>query len=357
MVDIAVTRVTKPGVLPNQDKLGFGTYFSDHMFVMDYQTGKGWYDPRIVPYDQFLLYPSAMVYHYGQAIFEGMKAFRNANNEVVMFRPQDHLTRFNRSADILCIPQMDTAVVHQGLTQLIELDKRWVPEKLGTSLYIRPFVIATDPYVGVKVSDTYRLLIILSPSGAYYAAGFNPVSIKVEDKYVRAVQGGLGEAKTPANYAASLRAQVEAKKEGFDQVLWLDAVERKYVEEVGTMNIFFKIKGELVTPALNGSILSGITRRTVLEVAGKWGLKVTERAVTIDELFAAHEKGELDEVFGSGTAAVISPVGQLSWRGRKIVIGNNKTGEFSQKLFDYVTGVQNGSEPDTFGWIEKVAKL
>lgn len=357
MVDMAVTRVSNPGTMPDEDKLGFGQYFTDHMFVMDYQTGKGWYDPRIVPYEQFSLYPAAMVLHYGQAIFEGMKAFKTADNDITIFRTQDYLARFNRSAEIVCIPRIDTDKVYEGLKKLLDVEKRWVPGKLGTSLYIRPFVIATDPYVGVKVSDQYKLFIILSPVGAYYAAGFNPVSIKVEDKYVRAVAGGLGEAKTPANYAASLRAQVEAKKDGFAQVLWLDAVERKYVEEVGTMNIFFKIGGEIITPALNGSILGGITRRTVIETAKDWGLKVTERAISIDEVYDAHAKGQLEEVFGSGTAAVISPVGELSWKGQKIVINNNKTGDFSQKLFDYVTGLQYGKVEDKFGWVEKVAKL
>jgi branched-chain amino acid aminotransferase len=357
MVDVAVTKVATPGVCPDSTKLGFGQYFTDHMFVMDYETGKGWYDPRIVPYQEFPLYPSAMVLHYGQAIFEGMKAFRTERDEIVLYRTEDYLARFNRSAAIVCIPHIDTDMVREGLLKLIEIDKHWVPGKVGTSLYVRPFVIATDPYVGVKVSDRYKLFIILSPVGAYYAAGFNPINIKVEDIFVRTVQGGLGEAKTPANYAASLRAQVEAKKEGFAQVLWLDAVERKYVEEVGTMNIFFKIKGEIITPPLNGCILGGITRRTVIELAKAWGLPLSERAISIDEVFAANGKGELEEVFGSGTAAVISPVGELSWKGEKIVINNNKTGELSQKLFDYVTGLQQGKVPDEFGWVDKVAKL
>ncbi|MDR3564647.1 MAG: branched-chain amino acid aminotransferase [Negativicutes bacterium] len=357
MVDMTVTKVAKPGVIPDTDKLGFGKYFTDHMFVMDYETGKGWFNPQIIPYGEVPIQPSAMALHYGQAIFEGMKAFRNTANEVVIFRTMDYLNRFNRSADILSIPQMDTKVLHDCLCALIDLDKRWIPGKVGTSLYIRPFVMAVDPYVGVKVSDTYKLFIILSPVGAYYSSGFSPTKIKVEDKYVRAVHGGLGEAKTPANYAASLKAQVEAKKEGYDQVLWLDAVERKYVEEVGTSNIFFKINGEIITPALTGSILGGITRRTVIELAKDWGVKVIERVITVDEIFAAHEKGELEEVFGSGTAAVISPVGELSWKGQKIVVNNNKTGPFSQKLFDHVTGLQYGTVPDKFGWVEKVAKI
>lgn len=298
-----------------------------------------------------------MVLHYGQTIFEGMKAFRTAGGEITLFRPNDYLNRFNRSAEIICIPQMDVDVVHEGLKKLLEIDKRWVPSKHGTSLYIRPLVIATDPYVGVKVSDTYKLFIILSPVGAYYAAGFNPVSIKVEDKYVRAIKGGIGEAKTAGNYAASLKAQVEAKKEGYAQVLWLDAVERKYIEEVGTMNIFFKIKGEIVTPALNGSILGGITRRTVIELAKDWGMPVSERRISVDEVFDAHARGELEEVFGSGTAAVVSPVGELFWKGRKIVVNNNETGPTAQKLFDHVAGLQYGELEDKHGWVEKVAKV
>ncbi|VBB04885.1 aminotransferases class-iv signature [Lucifera butyrica] len=357
MTNIPVTPAGRKSMVPPADQLGFGKIFTDHMFVMDYETGKGWHSPQIVPYDQFSLYPAAMVLHYGQAIFEGMKAFKTEDNRIVVFRPQEYLNRFNRSAEILCIPRMDVAVLHQGLKQLLEIEKQWVPGKLGTSLYIRPFVIATDPYVGVKLSDAYKLFIILSPVGAYYAAGFNPVSIKVEDKYIRAVPGGLGEAKTPANYAASLRAQQEAKKEGFAQVLWLDAVERKYIEEVGTMNIFFKINGEIITPALNGSILGGITRKTVLETARHWGMKATERKISVEEVFAAHDQGQLEEVFGSGTAAVISPVGELSWKGRKITINNNQTGETSQKLFDYVTGLQYGKVADKHGWVEEMARL
>jgi len=357
MVDIAIRRVAEPKVVPSADELSFGKLFTDHMFVMDYQTDKGWYDPRIVPCENFSLHPSAMVLHYGQAIFDGLKAFRTGAEDVVIFRPNDYLNRFNRSARIMSIPEMDVAVVKQGLFELVEMDKRWVPGKKGTSLYIRPFVVATDPYLGVKVSDTFKLFIILSPVGAYYAKGFNPVNIKVEDKYIRAVRNSLGEAKTPANYAASLKAQIVAKEEGFDQVLWLDAVERKNVEEVGTMNILFKIKGEVITPPLAGSILDGITRRTVIQLVKDWGLPVAERAISVDEVFAAHAAGELEEVFGSGTAAVISPVGELSWKGRKIVINNNETGELAQRLFDHVTGIQYGTVPDKFGWVEKVAKL
>lgn len=357
MAEIKVTKVTTPKELPPQDKLGFGHYFTDHMFVMDYETGKGWHSPRIEPYGDFDLSPAAMILHYGQGIFEGIKAFKTDDDRVVIFRTRDYLARFNRSADILCIPQMDTELLREGLHKLVELEKRWVPKGEGTSLYVRPFVIADDPYVGVKSSDRYKLFIILSPVGAYYAEGFNPVAIKVEDHYVRAIKGGLGEAKTPANYAASLKAQIEAKKEGFAQVLWLDACERKYIEEVGTMNICFKIGGKVITPALNGSILGGMTRRTVLELCKDWGVPAEERAISIDEVFEAHAKGQLEEVFGTGTAAVISPVGELCWKGHKISIHDNKTGPFAQKLFDHVTGIQSGKIVDKFGWVDEVTKI
>ncbi|BBB91423.1 MAG TPA: branched-chain amino acid aminotransferase [Methylomusa anaerophila] len=357
MADIKVTLAAERNTPPSEDVLGFGKIFTDHMFVMDYITGQGWHNPRIVPYGEVPLYPSAMVLHYGQAIFEGIKAFRTIDNRVAIYRPVDHLNRLNRSAEILCIPKLDVELLHKGLNQLIDIDRQWVPAPLGTSLYIRPFVIAADPYIGVKVADHYTYFVILSPVGAYYASGFKPVKIKVEQYYARTVKGGLGEAKTPGNYAASLKASEEAKKEGFTQVLWLDAVEKKYVEEVGTMNIFFKIDDELITPELNGSILAGITRRSVIEAARDWGMKVTERRIAIEEIYAAHSQGRLREVFGSGTAAVISPVGELSWQGKKIIINNNQTGETSQKLFDYITGIQQGRVDDKFGWIHEVANL
>jgi len=354
MTDITVSKVDRVGVLPTDDKLGFGRIFTDHMYVMDYETGKGWHSPRIVPYGEFSFVPATIVFHYGQAIFEGMKAFRATNNQIAVFRTKHYLNRFNRSAGHLCIPPIDVEEVQAGLFKLLELEKDWIPSTLGTSLYIRPFIISTDGFIGVKVSNTYKLFIILSPVGAYYDTGFNPVSIKVEDIYVRATKGGLGQAKTPANYAMSLTAQAEAHAQGFNQVLWLDAVHRKYVEEVGTMNIFFKINDEIITPELNGSILGGITRQTVLELAQSWGLKTSERQISIEEVYEAHAKGELQEVFGTGTAAVISPVGELSWKGQKIMINNNQTGEFAKKLFDFVTGVQYGSVSDEFGWMDKV---
>lgn len=343
--------------LPDEATLGFGRIFTDHMFTMTYETGKGWHNPTIEPYRDFDISPSTMTLHYGQAIFEGIKAFKTADHRIAVFRPKDYLARFNRSADILCIPQMDVEAVYDGLKQLLEVEKNWVPSKFGTALYIRPLVFATDHYVGVKVADTYKLVIMLSPVGAYYEHGFDPVSLKVEDKFVRACPGGLGEAKTPANYAASLRAGEVAVQEGFDQVLWLDAVHRKYIEEVGSMNIVFKINGELVTPALTGSILGGMTRRTVLELARDWGMKATERVISIDELYEAHAKGQLEEVFGTGTAAVISPVGSLTWKGKKIVINNNQTGPIAHKLFTAVTDLQYAKVQDTHGWVDFVTKV
>ncbi len=356
-MDILVTKTSKPGTLPQEDKLGFGKYFTDHMFVMDYQEGKGWHSPKIVPYGEFPIYPSALVFHYGQATFEGMKAYRTVDDRIVLFRPKDYLNRFNNSNKAVCIPPIEVDFVHQALKKLIEIDKHWVPGSVGTSLYIRPFIIATDPCVGVKVSDTYKLFVIMSPVGAYYASGFKPVKIKVEDNYTRAVKGGLGEAKTSANYAAGMKAGVEAKKEGFAQVLWLDALERKYIEEIGMMNILFKINDEIITPPLAGSILSGRTRLTIIDLANDLGLKVTERKISILEIYEAHEKGQLQEVFGAGTAAVISPVGELTWKGKTIVVNDNKTGPTAQKLFDTITGIQYGKLEDKYGWIDTVAKL
>jgi len=356
MAEIKFEKAAQLKEKPDVSKIAFGTHFTDYMFEMDYNPEQGWHDPKIVPYRDIAVSPANTTLHYGQAIFEGMKAFRQGK-KVVIFRPLDHLNRLNNSARILDIPEVDVDTVHQGLRQLIATEKAWVPEKKGQSLYIRPFIFATDPFLGVSVSATYKLLIILSPVAAYYSNGFAPVKIMVEDKYVRAVRGGLGEAKTPANYAASLHAGLVAHQKGYDQTLWLDGVERKYIEEVGSMNILFKIKGEIVTPALDGSILSGITRRTVLAVAKEWGMPVSERLISIDEVKAAYDNGDLEEVFGSGTAAVISPVGVLGYKGEDMVINGGKIGAFSQKMFDHITGLQSGSVEDTQGFIEVVDEI
>jgi branched-chain amino acid aminotransferase len=324
------------------------------MFIMDFTAGKGWHDPRIVPYAPLSLDPATMVLHYGQAIFEGLKAYKTKDGRVLLFRPTKNMERINLSNDRLCIPPIDVDFAVEALKELVKLEKDWIPEAPGTSLYIRPFIIATDPYLGVRTSNTYKFIIILSPSGAYYPGGINPVKIYVENDYVRAVKGGTGFAKTPGNYAASLKAQNEAHDKGYVQVLWLDGVERKYVEEVGSMNVFFKVNGEVVTPSLEGSILPGITRDSVIQLLKSWGLKVTERRIAIQELFGAHSSNHLEEAFGTGTAAVISPVGELNWNGSKIEINNGKIGELSQKLYDTITGIQNGTIEDKMGWTVEV---
>lgn len=351
---IEVTRTAKSrlveGILDNP---GFGHIFSDHMFVMDYADGE-WKTPVICPFGDMQISPALCTLHYGQAIFEGLKAFRAKDGSINVFRPDASQVRLNRSGARLCIPPINHDIFIEGLAALLRLDSGWIPKKHGYSLYIRPFVFATDNYLGVKVSETYRFMIITSPVGAYYKEGLNPVSLMTSGEFVRAVRGGLGEAKTPANYAASILPADEAKKKGFTQVLWLDGVERKYIEEVGTMNIFFLIGNELVTPSLTGSVLAGITRDSVMTLAREWGMKVVERRISIDELIAASDDGTLREVFGTGTAAVISPVGEIAHGERKIIINNNKIGEFSKKVYDYITGIQYGDVPDKFGWCHKI---
>lgn len=352
---IPVTRSTKPSAKPAPGHpLGFGQVFTDHMFVMDYIDGQGWINPQIIPYGPIILEPSAMVFHYGQAIFEGLKAYRAPDGSINLFRPRLNFERINLSNRRMVIPQIDVDFCLHCLKELLRLEQDWIPSDPGTSLYIRPFIIATDPYLGVRPSHTYKLIIILSPSGAYYPQGLNPVNIYVEDEYVRAVKGGTGFAKTPGNYAASLIAQANAYAAGYVQVLWLDGVHRKYIEEVGSMNVFFVIDGKLVTPALNGSILPGITRKSVLELAQSMGLQTEERQISIDEVAELAKAGRISEVFGSGTAAVISPVGELKYDQSVMIFNEGRIGEFSQKFYDIITSVQFGLQPDTYGWIEKL---
>ncbi|MGW8158523.1 MAG: branched-chain amino acid aminotransferase [Desulfoprunum sp.] len=340
---------------PDQTSLGFGTIFTDYMFNMDYNPDQGWHNPRIEPYGPIAMDPSTIVLHYGQTIFEGLKAYRTESGAVQLFRPQDNIRRLNQSGDKLCIPPLDEKFVLHALVELLKVEKDWVPSAPGTSLYIRPAIVAMDPYVGLRVSQTYRFFIILTPVGAYYPKGFNPVKIWVTSKYVRAVRGGLGEAKTAANYAASIYATEMAHKEGYTQVLWLDGVDLKYVEEVGSMNIFFVIGDELITPMLNGSILAGVTRNSVITLARSWGMKVTERRIGIDEVYAANQRGELKEIFGSGTAAVISPVGHMKFDGKEITIGDGGVGPVSARLFKELMDIQYGRARDPFGWTMTVA--
>lgn len=339
---------------PDENSLVFGKYFTDHMFSMDWNKEKGWHDAKIMPYAPLELSPACTCLHYGQETFEGMKAYRNPEGEIYLFRPMENFKRLNNSNDRLCIPKIDEEFALKALTELLKIDKDWVPHKEGTSLYIRPFVIGTEPSLGAHASSEYKFLIIMCPVGAYYATGLNPVSIFVENEYVRAVRGGMGFAKTGGNYAASLKAQDVAAEEGFSQVLWLDGVERKYIEEVGAMNVFFVLGDEVVTPALQGSILPGITRKSVIELLKSWGYKVSERRISIDELIEAYKKGLFTEMFGSGTAAVISPVGLLRYDNIDMELSNGKIGELSQKLYDELTGIQWGKCPDTFGWTVKV---
>ncbi|SHN18044.1 branched-chain amino acid aminotransferase [Gracilibacillus kekensis] len=344
----------QPKEKPQSDQLSFGKYFTDHMFIQDYNPEKGWHNPRIVPYQPLVLDPAAIVFHYGQTVFEGLKAYRTKRDKIQLFRPDKNMERLNRSNDRMCIPEIDEEFAIDAIKHLVHIDQEWVPNAPGTSLYIRPFVISTEPYLGVSPSATYQFIVILSPVGAYYEEGINPVKIAVENQFVRAVKGGTGEAKTAGNYASSLKAQEQVADEGYAQVLWLDGVEKKYIEEVGSMNVFFKINGEIVTPALNGSILEGVTRNSVIELLKHWDITVNERKITMDELYDHYQKGELEEAFGSGTAAVISPVGELAWEGKKMHINNGETGEIAKKLYDTLTGIQYGEEKDPFNWIVKV---
>ena len=339
---------------PNENSLGFGQYMADHMFVMLYDESIGWHDAIIKPYENFSLDPAAMVLHYGQAIFEGLKAYRGNDDRIYLFRPTDNLKRMNVSAARMCMPEIPEDLVYSAMKELVALDKDWVPRAEGATLYIRPTMIASEAGLGVRPARQYIFFIINCPVGAYYPEGFNPVKIFVTDKYVRAVAGGVGNVKTAGNYAASIMAAVEAQTQGYTQVLWLDAIERRFIEEVGTMNIFFLIDDELITPPLTGSILPGITRDSVLRLTKGWGFKVSEKRITIDDVFAANEKGSLQEIFGTGTAAVISPVGELNYKGRVCSINNGTTGKLAQKLFDELQAIQSGHKKDPYGWVVEI---
>lgn len=351
MLDIKYELTSHPKQKPaDDDPLLFGTIFTDHMFMMNYETGKGWHDARIVPYEPIQLYPSAMVFHYGQEMFEGLKAYQGEDGEIRMFRPDKNIERANNTNNRICIPTIPEEDFLQALKAIVKTDASWIPNRPGTSLYIRPFIIATDPFLGVRPSDTFLFMIILSPVGPYYKEGLNPVKIWIEDEYVRAVRGGIGEAKTGGNYVASLKSQVKAHDAGYSQVLWLDGVERKYIEEVGAMNIFFKINGTVVTPKLNGSILPGVTRDSVIQLCKLWNVPVEERKISIDEIYEAARSGAMEECFGTGTAAVISPVGELRFEDQLLPISGGKIGELSQKLYDTVTGIQLGKIEGPKGW-------
>ncbi|MDP8256491.1 MAG: branched-chain amino acid aminotransferase [Candidatus Alcyoniella australis] len=340
----------------DDSQLGFGRIFTDHMFTMRYEPSKGWHEPKIGPVEDIVLHPAAMVLHYGQEVFEGLKAYHGAEHGIYLFRQRDNIARFNRSCKRMVMPEVDPQIFDRAIKKLVLVERDWIPEAEGSSLYIRPTIIATDPFLGVRPSNDYLFFIIVGPVGAYYPEGFNPVSIFVSDRYVRAVSGGVGEAKTSGNYAASLAGQIEAQELGFSQVLWLDAIERRYVEEVGTMNIFFVIDDEVITPSLTGSILPGVTRESVLTLGKEWGLKMVERMISINEVVDAQKSGRLKEVFGTGTAAIISPVRDFRYKEDDFQVADAKTGPIAQRFYDMLLAYQYGRESDPYGWVERIDK-
>ena len=338
----------------DESNLGFGDIFTDHRFIMDYEKGKGWFNPRIEPYGDLKISPAALGIHYSQMVFEGLKAYYGKDGGIYLFRAKENLKRLNRSAPRICMPEVDIDLFMEGMKKLILLDREWVPRSQGTSLYIRPAMLATEAHLSVRPSNYLIFYIIIGPVGAYYKEGLNPVKIYVEDKYVRAAPGGTGESKTAGNYAGSLLAAEEAKTKGFDQVLWLDAIERKYIEEVGTMNMFFVIEDEVITAPLTGTILPGITRDSVIHMVKDWGMKMTERAITMDEMISAARDGRLKEAFGTGTAAVISPVGQITYEGEDHIVAGGKMGGLSQRLYNEIMAIQYGEKEDPYGWMERI---
>lgn len=352
-IKIELTKNPKQKPAPGST-LGFGKIFTDHMFIMNYDEGQGWHNPRIVPYGPFELSPASMCLHYGQEVFEGLKAYKTKDGKTLLFRPDKNMARLNVSNERLCIPLIDEEFCVKAMKKLVQVEDSWIPTEEGTSLYLRPFIFATDPFIGVHPAHHLIFAIICSPVGAYYPEGLDPVKIYVEQNYVRAVKGGMGFTKTAGNYAASLKAQDESEKLGYTQVLWLDGVHRKYIEEVGTMNVFFIIDNKIVTPALQGSILSGITRMSSIELLRCWGYEVEERPLSIDEVAQAYDEGRLQEAFGTGTAAVISPIGELKWGDKIMTINNGKIGDITQRLYDKLTGIQWGNEEDTMNWTVEV---
>lgn len=353
-MEIKIERAKTLKEKPDQNNLGFGTYFTDHMFMMDYTEGVGWHDARIVPYAPIAMDPATMVLHYAQETFEGLKAYRNPKGEITLFRPEMNARRMINSNKRICMAELPKDMFVEAVEAIVKYEQDWIPTAKDTSLYIRPFMFASEASVGVHPAKSYTFVIILSPVGSYYPEGVNPVKIWVEDEYVRAVKGGTGFTKCGGNYAASIAAQVKAESHGYTQVLWLDGVHRKYVEEVGTMNVMFLIDDTVVTAPLEGSVLPGVTRDSIIHILKDWGYKVEERELSIDELMEAGRNGKLKEAFGTGTAAVISPVGQLYYKGEEIVINDFKTGELTQKLYDTLTGIQWGRLEDKYGWVRYI---
>lgn len=353
-MDIKIIKTQNHKTMPPESELGFGKVFSDHMFVMDYEAGRGWHDARIVPFDKISIHPASTVLHYGSEIFEGLKAYRAENGDIQLFRPMENIKRMNNSADRMCLPTIPEQDMLEAIKTFVDVERDFVPHSFGTSLYLRPFMFGNDESLGVHTVHNATFMIIASPSGSYYKEGINPVKIMIESEDVRAVKGGTGEAKCGGNYAASNRAGEKAAQRGYSQVLWLDGVHRKYIEEVGAMNVMFKIDGEVITPALSGSILPGITRKSCIEVLRSKGYKVSERLLSVDELISACKEGRLEEAWGTGTAAVVSPIGRLMYEGVEYDVNGGKIGDTTQELYDTLTGIQWGKVEDSFGWIEKI---
>ena len=353
-MEIKITRAAALKEKPDSSKLVFGKAMTDHMLIIDYDAGQGWHDARIIPYGPLQIDPAAKVLHYAEEIFEGLKAYRTADGSIQLFRVRDNIDRMNKSADRLCLPQIPEELAVSAIKKLVEVEQDWVPREKDTSLYIRPFMIGLDAALGVHSSHHVQFIVVVCPVGAYYPEGLNPVKIYIEDEDVRAVKGGTGMAKTGGNYAASLRAGNRAEERGYSQVLWLDGVHRKYIEEVGAMNVMFKVNGKILTPDLNGSVLDGITRRSCIQLLKDWGYEVEERRISAEELFDAAESGALEEAWGTGTAAVVSPIGELAMDGRKVTVSGGKIGEITQKLYDELTSIQWGRTADPHGWITKL---
>jgi len=369
--DFKINKTTAPKVKPDPDTLKFGRAFTDHMFVMEYETGKGWFNGRIEPYGPLSLDPAAAVFHYGQEMFEGMKAYKTLDGRVLLFRPYMNAERARASNIRMCMPDFEADMFVEAVKTIVSVERDWIPDKAGTSLYIRPFIIADDPFLGVHAADHFVFVIICSPVGSYYSTpggGLAATSIYVEREYVRSAVGGVGFAKVGGNYGASLKAQTKANAMGCEQVLWLDAIEHSYVEEIGTSNAFFVIEDEVITAPLLGTILPGVTRASVIELLKKWGVKISERRLRIDDVIKAAEDGSLKEVFASGTAAVISPVGRLMFGDSilspdgsmtaesSVAISGGRVGELAKKLYDAIYGIQTGGVTDDMGWTEEVCK-
>ena len=354
MEEIRITRAATLKQKPEAATLVFGKSMTDHMFIVDYDQGQGWHDARIIPYGPLQIDPASKVLHYGEEIFEGMKAYRTDSGAIQLFRPLDNIVRMNLSAQRLCMPQIPQELAMAGILELVKLEQDWVPAQENTSLYIRPFMIGLDPMLGVHASHHVQFIVIVCPVGNYYPEGLNPVKIYVEEQDVRAVKGGLGTAKTGGNYAASLRAGAMAEQKGYSQVLWLDGVERKYIEEVGAMNVMFKIGGKILTPDLNGSVLDGITRRSCIQLLQDWGYEVEQRRISVDEIIRAVQDNTLEEAWGTGTAAVVSPIGELFIGGQQWIVNQNCIGQVTQRLYDELTGIQWGRVADAHDWVVQV---